>query len=226
MNAIRANTRVLYENMLVELRNPAGIKVTDDEAHEYAVSAGARFIKLRYNGDVSVYTKGFQMGVLNIARGRDGVRLTWEAKTTESGKPDKMGRLFFKPDKLGILWGLVPVFEYNKRLLASCLMSGGVAWTIVDEKDRNEIEEYANKLGLKKQEVVVQPQQSFREAEKLVEKAEAKAAVPELKPDVKPKPVEIKGPVRRGRPPKSKMNIQRGEEVNREHISVGDVHKE
>jgi len=231
MNAIRANTRVLFENILCELQNPAGVKVTDDEVFDYAVSSGARFIKLRYKGEASSYVKGFQMGLLTINRGRSGITLSWSGKTTYDGRPDRTGRLFFKPDKLGILWGFVPAFPANLKLLAACEASNTAEWEIVEQKDREEIADIVDKYvqsGVwERKSAVAEKPKPFRDVPVEPSVVEKPKPVIDLEPAAPPivTNAEIVGPVKRGPGRPSKLNIQRGEEVKGEHVAMGNVHK-
>jgi hypothetical protein len=157
MEMTRGASLQIFGNMLTEMRNPAQITVTPDEVLEYAKSAGARFIKLRYTGGTASRIKGFQPGVLNISRGRDGVALGWTGKTESDGRPAKTGNLSFLPDKLGVLWAYVPAFEANLRLLAACHSNDSAEWVIVDDKDRNEIDvladKYADELGWSREKI-------------------------------------------------------------------------
>jgi hypothetical protein len=226
MDPIRVNQNALYENLCMELRNPAQIRMTQDEARNYAVSSGARFIRLRYNGNAPVCVKGFQTGVLVVANGRNGVQLQWGGKVEQDGTVCKTGRVAFQKDKLGVLWAEVPAFPHNMKLLAACHINDSAEWVITNESDKSEIaelaEKYATELGWSREKIERKTSSAFRKL------------APVQKPVEKPKVEEVKAPVvttvidepvfNRNRPgrPRLRPNLEAG--VNADHNAVGNVH--
>jgi hypothetical protein len=180
MNVIRANQNIQYENILTELRNPAQLKVTVEEAYDYAVSAGAKFVRLRYKGDVETYVKGFQPGILTISKGKSGTHLTWAGKQEGDGSVCKTGRLHFKGDKLGILWAECPKFPSNLKLLAACYLNDSAEWEIVDDADKREITEVAEGFikseGWSRKKIERKTSRSFRQVAQQEATAAQKAA--------------------------------------------------
>jgi hypothetical protein len=145
MNPVKGSSLMLFENILVELRNPSQIIISPEEALEYAKSAGVRFIKLRYKGNSKSTIKGWQPMVLTISKGKDGIRLETRGKTESNGRECRTGRLCFIPDKLGILWGYVPTTDHNMKLLAACYVNDTSEWVFVDKEDEKEIAELTKK---------------------------------------------------------------------------------
>lgn len=209
----KASVKVLYEGILTEFHNPSQIKISAEEVYDYAISAGAKFVRLRYRGSVPCHVSGFQSGVLMLTKSRDGaVKLNWGGKQEANGNVCKTGRLYFKPDKLGILWAEVPKFPANMKLLAACHINDSREWDYTNAEDEREIAELAERFASdedpdkrwKRDKIEKKTSRSFRKVAQEAEKKQ-EAAKQERAPEeqAESSTTDISAPVasrRRGAP--------------------------